>query len=151
MPYIIDGHNLIPNLGLSLRDIDDEEKLIALLQDYCRRNRIEAEIYFDNAPPGFSGARNHTPLIIHYVRAGLTADEAIAARLKRLGNEARNWVVVSSDRMVQASARRARSRVMTSEAFAERVLQSPEAHEETEKPNPEDIDLDEWLRLFGEE
>ncbi|MBP1702274.1 MAG: hypothetical protein H6Q38_1381, partial [Chloroflexi bacterium] len=40
MPYIVDGHNLIPKIpGLSLRAIDDEMQLIELLQEFCRVQR----------------------------------------------------------------------------------------------------------------
>ena len=31
MPYLIDGHNLIPKMGLKLADLDDEMQLIELL------------------------------------------------------------------------------------------------------------------------
>ncbi len=149
MRYLIDGHNLIPKLGLSLRDIDDEEQLTNILQNYCRQMRHRAEIYFDNAPPGFSGARNRPPLVIHYVRAGRTADEAIRARLKRLGNDARNWTVVSSDRQVQAAARGARARVLSAEDFAARVRSGPPPSPQAEKPEPSAEEIDEWLALFN--
>ncbi len=149
MRYLIDGHNLIPKLGLSLRDVDDEDQLTDILQNYCRLTRSQAEIYFDNAPPGFSGARSRPPLVLHYVRAGRTADDAIRARLKRLGNAARNWTVVSSDRQVQAAAKRARAAVLSSEAFAARVRSGPPPAPEAEKPDPAQQDLDEWLALFG--
>ena len=36
MPYLIDGHNLIPKLGLRLESLDDEMELIAILQEFCR-------------------------------------------------------------------------------------------------------------------
>ena len=37
MPYLIDGHNLIPKVaGLSLKAVDDEMQLIELLQEFCR-------------------------------------------------------------------------------------------------------------------
>ena len=36
MPYLIDGHNLIPKLGLRLDSVDDEMELVAILQEFCR-------------------------------------------------------------------------------------------------------------------
>jgi hypothetical protein len=39
MPYLIDGHNLIPKLGLRLDSMDDEQELIAILQEYARLER----------------------------------------------------------------------------------------------------------------
>ncbi len=34
LPYLIDGHNLIPKLGLRLDSIDDEMDLVVRLQEY---------------------------------------------------------------------------------------------------------------------
>lgn len=154
MPYIIDGHNLIPKIpGLSLEAIDDEEQLIALLQEYCRATRKQVEVYFDNAPPGQPRARSYGFVTARFVRAGRTADEAIGAKLRRLGRGARNWTVVSSDHGVQSKARAAQARVMTSDEFAgqllaalEQVEPGPAAKEEGELSAEE---LEEWLRLFG--
>ncbi len=52
MPYLIDGHNLIPKLGLRLDSPDDEMELAAILQEFARLNRREVEVYFDGAPAG---------------------------------------------------------------------------------------------------
>ena len=53
MPFIVDGHNLIPKVpGLNLQDMEDELQLVELLQEFCRINRKQVEVYFDNAPPG---------------------------------------------------------------------------------------------------
>ena len=49
MAYMIDGHNLIPKLGLRLDSLDDEEQLLALLQEFCRLRRAQVEVYFDGA------------------------------------------------------------------------------------------------------
>ncbi len=34
MPYLIDGHNLIPKVGLRLDSMDDEMDLLAHLQEF---------------------------------------------------------------------------------------------------------------------
>ena len=50
---VIDGHNLVPKIpGLSLHEVDDEERLLALLQAYARAKRKKIEVFFDGAPPG---------------------------------------------------------------------------------------------------
>ncbi len=106
MPYLIDGHNLIPKIpGLSLQAEDDEQQLITLLLEFCRLQRKQVEVYFDNAPPGGVRARNFGNVIARFVRQGSTADQAIRQRLERLGRAARNWTVVSSDLAVQTEAR----------------------------------------------
>src|SRR5512140_502536 len=102
MPYLIDGHNLIPKLGLRLDSFDDELELVGRLNEYCRLSRKTGlEVYFDNAAPGSPETRRMGLLTAHFVRKPRIADEAIRLRLKKLGKAARNWTVVSSDRSVQ--------------------------------------------------
>ncbi|MBL0344247.1 hypothetical protein [Candidatus Villigracilis affinis] len=50
MPYLIDGHNLIPKVGLRLDSPNDELELARLLQDFARIKRQPVEVYFDGAP-----------------------------------------------------------------------------------------------------
>jgi predicted RNA-binding protein with PIN domain len=155
MPLIIDGHNLIPKVrGLSLEIIDDEIQLVELLQEYCQRSRKKVEVYFDNAPPGQPRARSFGNVTARFVRAGRSADQAIQEKLARLGNEARNWTVVSSDREVQAAARASRAGVLSSEAFAgqlQATLAKPPDRPSDAGEGLSSEELDDWLKLFGEE
>jgi len=155
MPYIIDGHNLIPKIaGIALDDVDDEIRLIELLQEFCRNRRKEIEVYFDNAPPGGVRAHKYGAVTAHFVRQGKTADEAIGGRLNRLGGAARNYTLVSSDRAVQAAGRSVRAKILASEDFAEilleeRIKTNSDIGEQPEaKLNPDEVE--EWLSLFGE-
>jgi len=142
MVLLIDGHNLIPHLpGMDLSDPDDEEQLIRLLQDYCRLRRKHVEVFFDRAPVGQAGVRQFGLVKAHFVREGMTADEAIMAQLKKLGKGAKNVIVVSSDRQVAAAARAAHAQVMTSEAFAGECANLTE----------EEPELDPRDRLLSEE
>jgi uncharacterized protein len=156
MPFLIDGHNLIPKIpGLNLQALDDEEQLIKLLQEYCRRQRKQVEVFFDNAPPGGVRARNFGLVIARFVRQGTTADQAIRERLTRLDRLARNWTVVSSDLTVQGWAKAAQARVMPSEDFARLLAnaldeQKIDQGESTESGLSKD-ELEEWLMLFGDE
>ena len=153
MPYIIDGHNLIPRVpGLSLDEIDDEIRLVELLQEFCRRERKKVEVFFDRAAPGGSRHRKFGSVTAKFVRHGSTADEAILERLRRLGGEARNYTVVSSDRYVQKAAQAARARVLTSPEFAGILLTDGEqANHEGESANRElsQSEVDEWLDIFN--
>jgi len=156
MPYIIDGHNLIPKIpGLSLRAIDDEEQLIKVLQAFCRKSRKRAEVYFDRAPPGQPRRRKFGMVTAHFIRQGTTADAAICSRLRGLGNAARNWTVVTSDREVAAAAREASAHVFSSDEFADKLI---EAHDFAEISPEDDENLalgsdavEEWLRIFTED
>jgi uncharacterized protein len=151
MPYLIDGHNLIPKVGLRLDSFDDELELVDLLREFSRLHRRQVEVYFDGAPAGQAGTRGMGTVKATFVRAGTTADAAIARRLKKLGRAAKNWTVVSSDRQVQADAREARAEVLSSEGFARMLQQTPRV--ETSKPAEDrkvsPAEVDEWLKIFG--
>ena len=161
---IVDGHNLIPKIpGLSLRDIDDEERLIALLQEYARIKRKKVLVFFDGAPPGQSGERVYGALRAHFVPTGRTADDAIRQYLDGMGKTARTATVVSSDRQVQANARELHARVLPSEDFARQIIElptqsaardptppgkAPASPREAGTANP-DQDVAQWIDLFG--
>lgn len=157
MPYLIDGHNLIPKVpGLSLEAADDEMQLVEMLQEFCRLSRKEVEVHFDNAPAGQPRARMYGQVKARFARAGETADRTIAASLQRLGGAARNWTVVSSDRGVQSSGRAARAQVVSSEAFARELAATLRGVEGgSGQPKGEDAlgaeEVEDWLRLFGGE
>ena len=153
MPYIIDGHNLIPKVpGLNLEDLDDEQQLVNLLQDFCRVKQKKVEVFFDNAPAGSSGARTFGCVVARFIRQGRTADQAILEKLRRLEGEARNWTVVSSDREVRNSARSVRAKSMRVEEFAQELTalaadRSQQIQELDKELSTQEVD--EWLELFG--
>lgn len=152
MPYLIDGHNLIPKVpGLNLDDPDDELQLLELLQEFCRVNRKRAEVYFDNAPPGSQGSHNYGNVLAKFVRQGSTADQAIKRKLKRLGSEARNWTVVSSDREVRSAAKSAKARVILAEEFAQQlyILPGRTGREPDSEVELSQEDVEEWMDFFG--
>jgi predicted RNA-binding protein with PIN domain len=149
MPYLIDGHNLIPKLGLRLDSPDDEVQLVAILQEFYRTSRKDMEVYFDGAPATQAGIRKLGTVTAHFVRKGTTADDAIRRRLKTLGKSARNWTVISSDRQVQAEASAVRAEVLSSDSFAAMLkqarLSAPKAKVDHKLPESE---VEEWLRIF---
>ena len=151
MPYLIDGHNLIPKLGLRLDSMDDEMELISILQEFCRLERRQVEVFFDGAPAPQAGTRKLGAVTANFVRLGTTADNAIRNRLKKLGKSARNWIVVSSDREVQTEAHAARAEVISSDSFAGLLKQ---ARNSAPKPvNDRKLsqkEVEDWLKLFEE-
>ena len=153
MPYLIDGHNLIPFIkGMSLSNLDDEMELISRLQVFCREHRQKVEVFFDGAPAGQSGTRKVGVVTAHFVPRDKIADDAITLRLKALGRTAQNWTVVSSDRRVQGEARASQARVVDSAAFARLLsenIQSGSPEGRAERPVDPD-EIEEWLRLFGQ-
>jgi len=153
MPYIIDGHNLIPRIpGIELDDLDDEKKLIELLQGFLSRSNKKADLYFDRASTGHSHVQSHGRVTARFVNQRETADTAIARHLKRLGAEARNWTVVSSDEEVKSSAKSVRAKTLSSQEFADQILDQGSALPvDREDATLGDDEVDEWMKLFGEE
>ena len=149
MPYLIDGHNLIPKLGLRLDSIDDEMELVAILQEFRRSKGRDLEVYFDGAPASQAGTRKLGAITAHFVRLGSSADNAIRSRLKSLGKAAKNWTVVTSDRQVQAEANAAHAEVISSETFAtmlkEARASAPKAGTDRKLSHGE---VEEWMRIF---
>jgi predicted RNA-binding protein with PIN domain len=152
MPYLIDGHNLIPVVpGLRLTDPDDEAKLIGLLRDFCTRTRSRATVFFDRGLLGPGSLSGGAGVSVRFVRPPRTADEAIIAQLANLKGEARNWTVVSSDGEIQRAARRAGARSLSSRAFASTLasLASRPLESKPEAPsNKEEVAY--WERRFRE-
>jgi hypothetical protein len=153
MLHLIDGHNLIPHIpGLSLQQMDDEMRLLELLQSFSRESRAKVEVFFDGAAPGWAGTRGFGSVTAHFVRRGNTADEAIRKRLSQIPTGS-GVVVVSSDRQVQAEAHSRRAKVISSKEFAGH-FRFPKTGETRKKANPgqtmlNDAEIEEWLQLFG--
>jgi predicted RNA-binding protein with PIN domain len=151
MPYLIDGHNLIPKLGLRLDSMDDEMELIAILQEFCRLERKQAEVFFDGAPAGQARTQKLGAVTAYFVRLGDSADNAIRNRLQRLGKSAKNWTVVSSDRQVQAEARAAHAEVTSSDAFAAMLKQVRSSAPKSDSDRSLSAkEVEDWLKLFEE-
>jgi len=137
-------------VGLHLDSLDDELELVRFLQEYSRVSRRQVEVYFDNAPAGQPATRKFGGVTAHFVRRPQIADEAIRLRIARLAKTARNWTVVSTDRRVQAEARAAKARVLSSEEFARQVrlaLQNRPASTDGKAMNEQE--LNDWLELFA--
>ncbi len=149
MPYLIDGHNLIPKLGLRLDSPDDEMELVGIIQEFSRLSRRQVQIYFDGAPVGEARTQKFGLVTAHFIRLDSTADAAIKTQLKRLGNAARNWTVVTSDREVQGAARLAHADVLSSEEFAKRLKElRPSSNRSAGERELSPEEIQEWLKLF---
>ncbi len=152
MPYLIDGHNLIPKVGLRLDSPDDEIELVGILQEFARLKRQQVEVYFDGAPIGQAGARNLGTVRVHFIKLGQTADNAIRTRLNQMGKAAKSWIVVSSDKEVQNSAYVVHAQFVSSESFAKLIKKTIYSASQTnmEDKKISSAEVDEWLRLFRE-
>ena len=152
MKYLIDGHNLIARLpDLSLADPDDEEKLVQRLARWrWRHSQHLVTVVFDPGEVAVHGQKRsrQSGIDVHYAAFGSNADTVLIRTIQR-SRQPRQLVVVSSDRRIQAVARRAGAQIMAAETFAQ-MLEEPV---EAEEPSEEDVLLSEeeveaWLRVF---
>ena len=148
MPFLIDGHNLIPNVrGLNLAQIDDELALLEILDGYFKAERKKAVVFFDKAAPGSEQTLQRGFVSAHFTRPPLNADKAIRNAVRGLGRTAANYTVVTSDQEVSDSARRLGAQVLSSAQFAQ-GLTSRGKREKSGNREPSN-DVDYWLKIFG--
>ena len=149
---VIDGHNLIPKVpGIRLQDAEDENALVDILNEYCRLSRTQVEVFFDGAPTPAPSPRKSGIAHVHFVRKGLTADDAIIAYVRSHQQPDFMLTVVSSDHRIQAAVKGAGASTMTSEVFAvemRRVFSSPAAQQEQKEKRLSDNEIQQWLNEF---
>lgn len=147
MPFLIDGHNLIPHIReLNLSQLDDELALVEILEIYFRKTRKKAIVFFDRAAPGHDQNINRGFLSAHFTRPPLNADKAIRNEVTKLGRSAANYTVVSSDAEVQNHALRQGVQVLSSSEFAMKLTNS---QKNINKHNTDLGDeMDYWLKIF---
>ncbi len=160
MEYYIDGHNLIPKLGISLSDDHDEQALLERLLEYSRLSRKKCTVFFDKAPDSKTREEHYGTLRVIYVTHTMKADEEIIARINRIGKKRSGEVtVVSSDQHVQWQCRQAGALTMESDKFAadmNRTFSSGTSRDRKENRPPRmeaklsSREVEEWLKIFGE-
>jgi uncharacterized protein len=148
MPFIIDGHNLIPKIhGLDLAQIDDELALINILENYFKIIRKKADVYFDNASPGGTQNLEKGFLNVHFTRRPMTADTAILNAVRELGRSAPNYTIVTSDQRIKNSVQRMGAQIISSAEFAMELTNISKSSSGNTSDQPDDIDY--WLKVFG--
>jgi len=148
MPFLIDGHNLIPHIqGLNLAHLDDEIALLKLLEAHFRKERRQAVVFFDRAAAGQENDITYGFVSAHFTRPPLNADTAIRNAVSKLGKAASNYTVVSADLEVSGHARRMGARVITSAEFAQQL--ASRGKRKANQESAAEVDLDYWLKVFG--
>lgn len=152
MPFLIDGHNLIGAMpDLRLEDPDDEARLVERLQRLAMRTGRRITVIFDRGAPGMGGSLGpRNGVTVRFAPPGMTADELLIQRIRAERNP-RGLIVVSSDRDVQAAARRHGATVWSAAEFLAYLRGHLEESGEGEAEKPEAVDpveLEGWLRLF---
>jgi hypothetical protein len=151
--FVIDGHNLIPKVsGIRLSDPEDENRLIEMLNEYCRLSRTQVEVFFDGAPAPGKPIKKSGSVHVHFIRMGLTADDAIITYVRDHHRPESLLTVVSSDHRVQNSIKSLRAESMSSESFyaeMQRVFSSPQAARKQKEKQLTETEVQQWLEEFN--
>jgi predicted RNA-binding protein with PIN domain len=153
VPYLIDGHNLIGQIAdLHLDDPHDEAKLVERLKSYMARKRKRCIVVFDSGlPGGLSRDLSTASVQAVFAHGGTNADAIIRERIHNLRDPG-NWIVVSADHEITAAAARRHVRILSPVEFAA-GMSGPALPDDGEDPDPHlsPDEVDDWLRLFGED
>lgn len=154
MPYLIDGHNLIGQLtDISLDDPNDEALLAQKLNGFAARTGRRCVVVFDYGLPGGTSRMSTRAVQVVFASQRSSADRVMMERINKIPDP-KGWVVVSSDNDVLATAKLRKMQTLTSAQFAD-LLKSPpkpviDVGEAADVRLSED-EVDEWLKLFGED
>ena len=158
MTLIIDGYNLLHASGVFGKDRGPrgfEQSRIALLDlllDLLGDEARQTIVVFDaaRAPDGLPGRCTHGPIRVWYAREYPDADSLIEELVEH-DTAPHALVVVSSDRRLQAAARRRRADAIGSDEWlAERRERRRASREpgDTKPPEPGPEDVERWKRYF---
>lgn len=156
MKWLIDGHNLIPKMGLSLRAETDEASLLERLNEYARLTGRTIEVYFDRGRNGTAHEETVGTIRVHFASERTSADAALIYRVSKMKRND-SITVVTSDRSVQVQVRSFGARVISAEAFAAEVEEAfrnppkrwtrPQA--QRDEPRLSDDEIAFWAGIFS--
>jgi len=158
MAYLIDGHNLIGQLpDLSLKDPNDEAKLVQKLIGFAARQQKRIVVVFDSGLPGGKSRLSTGQVEVIFASARSNADNVMKERIKRALDPGQ-WVVVSNDREVLSAARERRMAPVTCAEFAPKLQsdQTPLKHKrkaqidagEADDVHISPAEVEAWLKIF---
>lgn len=161
MKWLIDGHNLIPKLGISLRSEEDEAALLEQLVEYARLTGRNLEVFFDRGANGFAHEKKIGTIKVHFVSVRTKADEALIDRVLK-AKRPHEITVVSSDRHVQFQVKNLGARIVGAEKFAAEMravfMNPPKRKSKTiSTPRSElesslsDREIAYWIEIFNSE
>jgi len=156
--YIIDAFNLgfkIPIIAqwISKGEID---RAIQLIINHINANlSTKAKkiiMVFDGKHGNPNQTWSHKKIQIKFSKKPQTADDIIRNFIRNQNN-ACDWIVVSSDNEIRNTARAMGAKIISSDDLAS-INREEKNHkkpmEQNEKYNPQTVDVDYWLKQFGE-
>lgn len=144
--FLIDGYNLLHAFVPGRPTDRERERLVTLIEAWCRRGGYRARIVFDPTA-GLRSRELRGAVEIRGVAEGRTADEEILRTLASTRDRTA-YTVVSDDRAIVAEARKRRCRVVACRDFVRR-LQAPGSAEPPEPGGPPPGEVEYWMREFG--
>jgi hypothetical protein len=141
MPVLVDGDNLLGSWPGRDRSEASRTELVAEVRGLARRERRRLVLVFDGEPPWPAAAGPD----VRWSGRGRTADDLILEIL-RGEPDRRGWTVVTNDRSLGDQCRWLEARLERCERFRQR-LAHPSGKEKPERVG----DVEEWLRVFGED
>ncbi len=156
--YIIDGFNLgykVPQIAAKLKQNNLSSAIQAIILAVQTRltEKVKQVIIVFDGQPFIQQQFNHSAHIkILFSRAPQKADDIIREFIRKTA-EVRQCVVVTSDHEILNTAHDMGARTLTSSdflaTFPARGNRKQSAATE-KKYNPQQIDMDYWLKIFGE-
>lgn len=138
--WYLDGNNLL-SVALGTRKGGSRERLLLHLANY--RLPSPCSVVFDGPPPREGkGQRRMGRLSVVYA-APRSADDVIASRVRPKD------VVVTGDRDLALRCRDKQAGVVSPREFLSGL--KPLSGKRTEKPDATDVNVEEWLEIFGGE
>jgi uncharacterized protein len=150
MPYLIDGHNLIGYLpDISLKDPNDEAKLVTKIKSFAARTGKKCYVIFDRGLPGGKSKLSNNAVKVSFVSRPGEADDVMIKRIQA-EKDINGWIVVSSDERVLGTAKRKGMRGVRCTDFAKQVQKTMALPPKEENPHvyvsPKEVE--EWLEIF---
>jgi predicted RNA-binding protein with PIN domain len=122
-----------------------------MLNEYCRLSRSQVEVFFDGAPTPGQTARKSGLVHPHFVRKGLSADDAIIEYARKYQNPTNLMTIVSSDHRIISAVKSVGCIAMSSDTFAvemQRIFSSPQYIQSQRDKKPSEDEVKGWLNEF---
>lgn len=143
--FLIDGYNLLHAMARGRATSEARDRLIALIESYCRAGGYRARVVFD-ATRGMRRREERGPIEIRSVAQGRTADEEILEALEGTADRT-EFTVVSNDLAIVKAAEKKQIQVLACGDFARQLLRPPDAPEKADSASSSEVEY--WMREFG--
>lgn len=145
MPYLIDGNNLMPLLG-----VGERKELLEETARFAQTKKVKITVVFDGAEEDFfPDGSSFKGVKIFYARRNSDADTRIK-NLVENSKERRTLIVVTNDRSLSDYCRRSGAKVLSAKEFKLKLneIQTQKINQMRHEGVKEN-ELAEWMRYFG--